>query len=217
MESRILHWLSKFPNAHLLIGGDFNITLDNAVDRWPPGSQSNSRAALKSLRQRFDLIDIWREHFPVDILFTWSNASKSRQSRIDFWLISSNLKSNTKTEILPTPLTDHKAIRIHISLLPSLNCPRSSYWKMNSSVLSHAWVKAKVKELIRVFWNEAVVEERYGVKWELFKFEVGQFFRSYCSSLVKAKRIEEENIISKITALSSLCPDKLTPEDRDIV
>lgn len=215
VENRILHWLSKYPNAHLLVGGDFNISLENTVDRWPPGPQSNTSAALKSLMQRFDLIDIWREHFPTDIMFTWSNASRSRQSRIDFWLISSNLKSSTKTEILPTPLTDHKGIRIDISLLPSSNSPRSSYWKMNSSVLSHTCVKARVKELIQIFWNEAVIEGRYRVKWELFKFEVGQFFRGYCSSLAKAKRTEEENIIARITTLSSICPDKLTTEDKE--
>lgn len=90
VESRILYWLSKFPNAHILFGGDFNIALDNMIDRWPPVSQSNTSAVLKMLMQRFDLIDIWRENFPTDTIFTWSNKSKSRQSQIDFWLISSN-------------------------------------------------------------------------------------------------------------------------------
>lgn len=60
VENTILHWMSKFPSANLLIGGDFNVTLDNTVDRWPPGSQTSTNEVLKMLMQRFDLIDVWR-------------------------------------------------------------------------------------------------------------------------------------------------------------
>lgn len=35
IEQKLLIWLNKFPNALLLIGGDFNVALDNALDRWP--------------------------------------------------------------------------------------------------------------------------------------------------------------------------------------
>lgn len=36
LESRFLHWLSKYPNAMIVLGGDFNIALDGLQDRWPP-------------------------------------------------------------------------------------------------------------------------------------------------------------------------------------
>ena len=38
--------------------------------------------------ERFDIIDIWRVKFPNDKSFTWSNKARSRQSHIDFWLVS---------------------------------------------------------------------------------------------------------------------------------
>ena len=41
IEKHIFNWLSKFPNSLLLIGGDFNITIDNSTDRWPPGRPTN--------------------------------------------------------------------------------------------------------------------------------------------------------------------------------
>lgn len=82
----------------------------------------------------------------------------SRQSRIDFWLI----KNSTKAKILPTPLTDHKAIQIHIS--SSSNCLKKLYCKVNSSVLCHNALKLGVKELIQIFWNEAQVVGVYGIK-----------------------------------------------------
>lgn len=142
VEKRILYWLARFPNAYLLIGGDFNITLDNTIDRWPPGPQTSANANLKMLMQRFDLIDAWRDKYPYDRTFTWCNKSRSRQSRLDFWLISNILKDCANVNILSIPLTDHKAIQIHISLLPpTSNCPQNSYWKLNSSILCHEAVK----------------------------------------------------------------------------
>lgn len=216
VEKRICYWMARFPNAYLIIGGDFNVTLDNTIDRWPPGNQTSTSVKLKMLMQQFDLIDAWREKCPNDRIFTWCNKTRSRQSRIDFWLILSNLKDYVNVGILSTPLTDHKAIQIHISLLShTTNCPQKSYWKLNSSVLCHEAFILRVKELIQILWNEAQAEGVYGSKWELLKFEVGKFFRKYCSNLVKNKRYEEEQVISKITALSSICPDNLSSEEKE--
>lgn len=53
VEKKICYWLARFPNAHLIIGGDFNVTLDDTIDRWPPRYQTSSSANLKSLIQRF--------------------------------------------------------------------------------------------------------------------------------------------------------------------
>lgn len=60
IERRLDFWLSRFPNSILLIGGDFNIALDNAADRWPPGQPSSLNSNLKAFMQKFDVIDVWR-------------------------------------------------------------------------------------------------------------------------------------------------------------
>lgn len=77
IEERIVHWLAKFPNAHIILGGYF-FTLDNVIDRWPPGSCSNTNVKLKMLMQRFDLIDTWRVKHPHNTTFTWCNNSRSK-------------------------------------------------------------------------------------------------------------------------------------------
>lgn len=115
------------------MGGDFNITLDNVIDRWPPGSCSNTNVKLKMLMQRFDLIDAWRVTHPHNTTFTWCNNSRSKQSRIDLWLVSHVPEDNLSTYILSTPLSDHKAIQINIDLLPISSTKfYNSYWKLNS-------------------------------------------------------------------------------------
>ncbi len=86
IEQKLLIWLNKFPNAFLLMGGDFNVALDNALDRWLSRQNNNETCHLKLFMQRFDLINIWREKFPTDRVYTWSNKTGSSQSRIDYWL-----------------------------------------------------------------------------------------------------------------------------------
>lgn len=36
MEERILSLLNNYPSSYLVFGGDFNVVMDNNIDRWPP-------------------------------------------------------------------------------------------------------------------------------------------------------------------------------------
>ncbi len=47
LEDKIVNWLAILPDAHILLGGDFNITLYNVIYRWPPGSCTNTNVKLK--------------------------------------------------------------------------------------------------------------------------------------------------------------------------
>lgn len=172
IENRIFFWSSKYPNSIFLVGGDFNITLDNTMDRWPPGQPSSFNRNLRIFMEKFDLVDVWRETFPNDRSFTWSNRAGTRQSCIDFWLIPNSIDKDSVTiNILITPLTDHRAIYINIQLVASdsMRC-QASYWKLNNSVLEHKAVKTEVEKLVSQFWNKAKMENSYSTNWELFKF-----------------------------------------------
>ncbi len=101
---------TKFPMAKVIIGEDFNMVHDNALDRLPPRI-SNKNNNLQNFCNNLALIDIWRYRNPSVRQFTWSNKQTTQQSRIDFWLISSELNQNVlKTKISPAILTDHKAL-----------------------------------------------------------------------------------------------------------
>lgn len=81
-------------------------------------------------------------------------------------------EDNLSTNILSTPLSDHKVI-LPISSTKFYN----SYWKLNSSILKHETVILEVKKCIHSFWT-AKAEKVYGKHWELLKFELGKFFRN---------------------------------------
>jgi hypothetical protein len=121
-------------------------------------------------------VDIWRERFPNDLEFTWANKSGSRQSRIDYWLISKCMSNfDLNVGIQCTPLTDHKTIFINTPLMADYvtgQC-RASLWKLNSSLLELPDVKSKIKELIASYWKAATIQNSFGSNWELFKFETG--------------------------------------------
>jgi len=122
---------------------------DYAVDKWPPGRPKSTNTNLKNFMDAFNLIDVWRFKCPNNIVFTWSNKSGSNQSRIDYWLVSESLdKDGIDVDILPTPLTDHRAIYIKVKLSHKIYNFNSSYWKLNNSLLLHKEVQKKVKDLI---------------------------------------------------------------------
>jgi len=91
IDARLTFWLSKYPSSFILIVGDFNITLNNSIDRWPHVSNSRDNLKMKTFMEKLNVVDIWRENFLNNISYTWSNSSGSRKSRIDFYLISNNI------------------------------------------------------------------------------------------------------------------------------
>jgi len=200
MEERILSLLNKYPNSYLLFGGDFNVVIDNNIDRWPPKSNS-SNSYLKMFMQRFSLVDSWRETHPSLKVFTWNNKSFSSQSRIDIWLAPKELH-NISTDIIPSPLSDHKCVSIRIALSTNVNSHRSpSYWKLNNSILAYDEVKNKIDDIITNFWNKAKEENNYCNNWELVKYEVCKYFRKFSSDLAKKRKSNESNVICKIANL----------------
>lgn len=213
IEDKILLWLNTYPDALIFIGGDFNMVPDNQMDRLPPKRSTSVNTKLKIFMDKFNVIDIWREIFPNTKSYTWSNKSCSRQSRIDYWLVSQCVKNfKATTSILPSPLTDHKAILLQ-SPLSSDNIfsgPRASYWKLNSSLLTHDQVKIKISFLIKYYWLKAKKDNKYGLNWELLKHEIGKCARKFGTQLAKLKKQEEESIVYKIIYLHNKVQDGLS-------
>lgn len=42
IENILVSWLNSFPNAILLLGGDFNMVLNSELDKWPSGHRNRS-------------------------------------------------------------------------------------------------------------------------------------------------------------------------------
>ena len=213
--SRFISWLSKYPNLLFVIGGDFNVTVDDSVDRWPPKTKTNSLSNITLFMQKFQLVDMWREKNPNTKSYTWANKTGTCKSRIDYWLISSSLdENNISVNILTTPLTDHKTINLQINFNSDASTHWNTYWKLNNSVLKHKVVTEKIHLLIKCYWQRALNDRCFQKNWELLKFEIAKYLRKYGSSLAKLRNEEETKVITKIASLTQCMPDDLTEDDK---
>jgi exonuclease III/ribonuclease HI len=92
---RIDNILNNLPaNTKIILGGDWNTTIDPQNDRFPSRTRTaEPHKLLKGLINNHALIDIWRLQHPDQIEYTHrvNSTSGLTKSRIDMFLISDNL------------------------------------------------------------------------------------------------------------------------------
>ena len=128
-------FLKSLPNdAFIIQGGDHNCTLNGFLDRKNCNQTDDAgRDELQSIVNEWHLQDTWRRRNPD--LFDYSWKKNKKQSRIDFWLISSSLDNFANVEHLHPNWSDHRAVAL---TLQKKNYEKGNgMWKMNSEVISH--------------------------------------------------------------------------------
>ena len=114
--------------------------------------------------------------------------------RLDFFLVSQSLFCNiTDADISPGYKTDHSLISLSLSI--HLNRRRTSFWKLNTSLLSDLeyvkLIKATIQETVDEYKNDTTVSP--ALLWEMIKLKVRE--KSICygkSKKAKMTRKEEE-------------------------
>ena len=78
-------------NHDVIIVGDFNTVLDPELDYSNYVAVNNPRARHKILEiiDLLDLIDVYREFHPLTKRYTWHKRNPVKQSRLDFFLVTS--------------------------------------------------------------------------------------------------------------------------------
>ena len=152
-------WLSSMISDHIIIAGDFNLTLDPAKDR--DGDQPRlmrdycrrRSRALKETLEEFRLVDVWRRQNPDASQFTFARGVS--RSRLDYFFISEHLclsGAQVECNIMPPYLADHRAVQLKVDLAGQVR--GSGYWKFNNSLL----VDENFVEDLRAFMQEALRE-----------------------------------------------------------
>ncbi len=101
-----------YPTDYIVVGGDFNIALDETLDRHPPKSITSQPNPLVShFCTSLKLIDVWIYLNTNLRQLSWLRLNATSKSRIDYWLISYNLMLFVKDcAISAASLTDHCVI-----------------------------------------------------------------------------------------------------------
>ncbi|CAJ1069845.1 unnamed protein product [Xyrichtys novacula] len=201
LENKINYWLTLFPSAEILWGGDFNTVFDGSLDRWPPKAKQITE--LENICDRMNLIDIWRHRHPQEKVFTWSNKDRSCQSRLDFWLISAELENKVDSiKIEPTILTDHKAISIQFHLGSDRQRVNRDYWKLNKTLLQNKEFVKESQIIIDKCWRQANLLKNFGLYWELMKYEIRKLAIRLSRKTSRHNKEKELQLVTQIFPLS---------------
>ena len=125
----------KYVGLNIIIGGDFNICLDNML---PSSSHTVTYSdCLIQLFDNLDLIDIWRLRHPSTK--HCSRREKTRfcikQTRINFFVISCHMEYETHiVDMLPRIKSDHSLLR-YAFVLEGEQKRGKGLWKLNTSLL----------------------------------------------------------------------------------
>ena len=89
--------MNQYANEHLVLGGDFNCTLNN-IDKRGGRSIGYKKAVIQELNTLLithNLVDTWRQRNPDVPEFTWSNPSMKIQCRLHYvsFFLSKSLQS----------------------------------------------------------------------------------------------------------------------------
>ena len=110
--------IDKSEITSLIIGGDWNCTLakkdKSGGSKWKP---TNLRNRILMMIEMFHLIDVHRKCHPNLKKFSYFSKALGVRSRIDYFLITDNLKINVKKpDIRPSIAPDHSMILLVLSL-----------------------------------------------------------------------------------------------------
>ena len=140
--------LEKLDSNNIILGGDFNVVQDYLLDTLNLQNRNNSQAHQKvlELKNDLDLIDPWRNMNPDTKMFTWHN-SQNKQSRLDYFLISSTILQNVeKAVIKPGYRSDHSIVEVTFNFNSQER--GRGVWKFNNSLLRDETYTQKIKKHI---------------------------------------------------------------------
>ena len=187
-----------------IIAGDFNDTLKTLDRKSQSTMLKNSHPvnSLKSLINKNNLVDVWRNKNENKIQYTWRRKDRSQSSRIDMFLIGIDFMSLvTECKIKPVVIksTDHQSVFMKIKTCPDEK--GKGYWKLNNSILENYDYATLINSLIEKYFIKKHEIQDLTLRWDLFKVEVREVTIEYCRSKAKLARknlkLLEDNLAKK--------------------
>ena len=142
-------YLSKHDQSYIIWCGDFNFTLNPKLDSYNCVTINNprSRTILLDIINRLNLADAYRYFHPISKRFTWRRRNPLKQSRLDYFLISSPLTDLiSNIEIRAGYKSDHSIL--YMSILINKFERGKGVWKFNTELLKDESYLKLVKECI---------------------------------------------------------------------
>lgn len=196
----IKQWKIKYSTDQVILGGDFNVTPDDLIDRLPSRGQHRiCNDTFVNLISDTNLTDCWRIRNPNTRQYSWFNPSDNGQySRLDFWLIPHDMVNTiSRCEISAAPLTDYCSVTLFLSL-NKCKPPSNLAWKFNSNLLDN---KTFCSEVLNLIEDISVMNMSPLNKWEWFKFNVRTTAIRIGKLASKLRRQKQSQLIGNINSM----------------
>jgi exonuclease III len=204
--------IAKLDFVHLILGGDFNTIFDPLLDKQG-GDMNNCTnrytSELKAFMETYDLSDAIRLYYPDRKVFTRTQRKPAVLTRIDHWLISSQLCNYMqKTDVYPGIKSDHSVIYL---ILNRTNTKRGrGFWKFNAELLKDADYVSGLKTLL----DELIPKTSYmvdkGLRWDYIKTELRGYSLKHSFKKSKEKREFKSNLESEFKSLEKELENELS-------
>lgn len=103
--------LLRLPPGELIMGGDFNATMDDTKDREPPHGAGRAGVVMRDFVQALGLLDIWRSKHPDTQQYSFHLGAHRSLSRIDYiFTLSIRLENIGDISYLPRGISDHSPV-----------------------------------------------------------------------------------------------------------
>ena len=180
--STLVNELQKYHDEQIIMGGDFNCTLDFTLDRTHEEPHPQSSLHLKNITTHLDRLDTWRVKHPCARQYSWVRVSNNRVSvaRLDRVYISRGLSSRLAcSNICPVGFTDHHLVAMELITSPGERV--RSYWCFNNKLLQDiTFCKS-----FEVFWQQWKLRKplfsSLKLWWEVGKAQIQVFCQQYTS------------------------------------
>ena len=142
-------YFSKHDQSYIIWCGDFILTLNPKLDSYNYVTINNprSRTILLDIINRLNLADAYRYFHPISKRFTWRRRNPLKQSRLDYFLISSPLTDLiSNIGIRAGYKSDHSIL--YMSILINKFERGKRVWKFNTELLKDESYLKLVKECI---------------------------------------------------------------------
>lgn len=185
----------------LIIGGDFNVSLSDSLNRKgytsPEINNVSFRQALLDNLQSLDLCDPWRVQNPTKKAYTWSRGHKL--ARLDYIFIQDSYGGHVQA-LHPKsyPFTDHRLISLEIN--PVLSNFGKGFWRMKTYLLEREDYQIKVRELLTSKIAETG-DLHPDIRWEFIKLAIREFSIKYHSDLTHKNRAMEQELEKRMVIL----------------
>jgi hypothetical protein len=207
-------------DSNIIIGGDLNDCFIPHLDKYrckPKTNETEYVKAWKTICEEFNIADIWRVLNPERRCYTWrqgSSASRLKQSRLDYWLVSVHLMYDlNNVDIKSSIRSDHSMI--DIDFYKSDTPDRGpSFWRFNASLLKDKTYIEQIKTCLEKATEKYKDLNDTGLKWDMIKMELRS--TTICYSKNKAK-LTRDNIKQKMIIVNELENKLSSQPDDDII